>query len=195
MNTRKKNKGSIHTDEGNRLLESFLAGNDDAFSSIYKKYVDELFAYGTGLCFERETLKDAIQDIFCKLYFDKKGLRNVKQLKHYLFIMLRNRLIDIHRTSMNLNLTDFHQSKYEMTFSIKSTILDDIIGEEERNNIQQRIDTLLNKLTDRQREAVYLRFIHEMKYEEIAVLLNMTLPAVRKLVARAMKSMRDEKKI
>ena len=39
------------------LLFSFLKGDNNAFSSIYNKYVDELFAYGIGLGFERETLR------------------------------------------------------------------------------------------------------------------------------------------
>ena len=59
------------------LLFSFLKGDNNAFSSIYNKYVDELFAYGIGLGFERETLKDAIQDTFFKFYTNKKQLEGV----------------------------------------------------------------------------------------------------------------------
>ena len=123
------------------LLFSFLKGDNNAFSSIYNKYVDELFAYGMGLGFERETLKDAIQDTFFKFYTNKKQLEGVTHLKYYLFRMLKN---------------------------------------------------LLKILTDRQKEAVYLRFIQELEYEEVANLLDMTAPAVRKLISRAIKRMRDE---
>ena len=52
---------------------------------------------------------------------------------------------------------------------------------------------MLEILTDKQKEAVYLRFIQELEYEEVANLLDMTAPAVRKLISRAIKRMRDEK--
>jgi DNA-directed RNA polymerase specialized sigma24 family protein len=65
------------------------------------KYADQLLSYGTGLGFERETLKDAIHDVFCKLYADKRFLMNVKSLRSYLFRSLRNRLINIYRSQTN----------------------------------------------------------------------------------------------
>ena len=52
------------------LLDRFINGNDDAFTIIYNRYVNQLMAYGTGWGFDKETLKDAIQDVFYKLYFN-----------------------------------------------------------------------------------------------------------------------------
>lgn len=182
-----KNKKIIE-EEDKLLLESFLKGNDKAFSSIYNKYIDELFGYGLGLGFERETLKDAIQDTFFKLYLNKKQLQNVLQLKYYLFSILRNRLLDIYRATCKENRMDF----IELPFVLEASILDTIIEQEERESLERRINLLFTVLTDRQKEAVYLRFIQEMEYEEIANLLGMTAPAVRKLISRAIGRMREE---
>ena len=60
------------------------------------------------------------------------------------------------------------------------------------NKIEKQIELYLNLLTGRQREAVYLRFIEEMEYEEIAIILEMSAPAVRKLVCRAIARIRTE---
>jgi len=51
--------------------------------------------------------------------------------------------------------------------------LDSLIEEEERFELSQKIKLLLEQLTFRQREAVCLRYIYNMEYEEIADLLNM----------------------
>lgn len=67
-----------------------------------------------------------------------------------------------------------------------------MIAEEERTAIERQIQQYLNLLTGRQREAVYLRFIEEMEYEEIAEVLDMTAPAVRKLICRAIARIRTE---
>lgn len=171
------------------LLKGFLAGDNQSFSRIYKKYVNELFAYGMGLGFDREILKDAIQDVFYKFHENKKNLKEVRNVKYYLFRMLKNMLLDIHRSG-KIQTDDI--SDYELSFSIKTTVLDDMITNEEQSALQTKIDNLLLTLTNRQREAVYLRFIQEMEYEEIGKLLNMTPEASRKLVSRAIKRMRTE---
>lgn len=179
---------SSDSDEEQELLQSFLDGSNYAFSCIYKKYVNELFAYGLGLGFEKETLKDAIQEVFYKFYESKKHLKNVNNLKYYLLRMLKNHLLDIHRSKMDVSDLVSH----ELTFSIKTTVLDDLITKEERFALQTKIDNLLKTLTHRQREAIYLRFIQEMEYEEIGKILEMTPQACRKLISRAVKRIRDE---
>ncbi|MDR0844476.1 MAG: sigma-70 family RNA polymerase sigma factor [Tannerella sp.] len=171
------------------LLRSFLTGNDHAFSSIYNKYVAELFGYGIGLGSEREMLKDAIQDVFYTFYVRKNQLTEVRNLKYYLFRMLKNRLLDMYKSTVHVNEAEPPE---EMSFTIKTTILDELIAEEEKTALQIKIDTLLSTLTSRQKEAVYLRFMQEMEYEEIGRLLEMTPQAVRKLIFRAIKRLREE---
>lgn len=171
------------------LLSGLVEGNQTSFSLLYTNYVNDLFAYGIGLGCDRERLKDAIQDVFYKLYENRRKLPQIKHLKYYLLRMLKNQLLDMHRSNQ-------HQVALvsdELTFSIKTTILDDLISEEEQQLLQTKVTHLLDSLTDRQREAVYLRFIQEMEYDEIATLLNMTPQASRKLIFRAIKRMRQEK--
>ncbi|WP_321479859.1 sigma-70 family RNA polymerase sigma factor [uncultured Bacteroides sp.] len=168
------------------LWNRFFKGDDDAFTLIYNQYVNQLMAYGMGWGFNKEVLKDAIQDVFCKLYFNRKAFEGVSNPKFYLIRALKNRILDMQKKKMEtVDLADIE-------FSITPTVLDTIISEEERTAIEQQIQKYLNLLTGRQREAVYLRFIEEMEYEEIAEILEMTAPAVRKLVSRAITRIRTE---
>ncbi|MDR1720340.1 MAG: RNA polymerase sigma factor [Dysgonamonadaceae bacterium] len=177
------------SDEADRLLlASFLKNDEQAFVALYHKYVDELFAYGLGLGFERENIKDAIQDTFFKFYINKQQWKGVTRPKYYLLGMLRNRLIDLYRSVNKENAT----AVADMPFQLETSVLDDIIEREEKHALEQRVDLLLDLLTERQKEAVYLRFIQELEYEEIGKMLQMTAPAVRKLVSRAVKRMRGE---
>jgi RNA polymerase sigma factor (sigma-70 family) len=171
-----------------QILHDFLMGSDFAFTSIYNSHVNMLLSYGTGLGFEREILKDAIQDVFMKMYLNRNQLAEIENLKFYLLRSLKNRLLDIRKSLAEVN----DISDYESDFSVKTTILDEMIEEEDRIVIQQKVDRLLSALTGRQREAIYLRFIHEMEYEEIAQLLDMTPQACRKLVFRGIKRIRNE---
>ncbi|MDR2917998.1 MAG: sigma-70 family RNA polymerase sigma factor [Tannerella sp.] len=177
--------------EEQTLIKTFIAGNNYAFSLIYKRYVNELFAYGLALGFNRETVKDAVQEVFYKLHENKKHLGKLDSLKYYLLKMMKNHLVDIYRSEIETSNID----SYELSFSIKTTVLDELITKEEQTQLQAKIDSLLSLLTNRQREAVYLRFIQEMEYEEIGKLLDLTPHASRKLVSRAVKRMREEASI
>ena len=54
------------------------------------------------------------------------------------------------------------------------------------------IKRILDGLTPRQREIIYLRFLHQMDYKEIAVIMNLSEQAARNLTHRAMDKLRKE---
>jgi len=176
----------LSLDDEQLLLNRFLKGNDEDFTLLYGFYVNQLMAYGIGWGIEREVLKDAIQDVFYKLYCNRKAFEGATNPKSYLIKALKNRILDLQKSNVKTTgLTD-------LEFSVVPTVLDSMIAEEERKAIEQKIQQYLNLLTGRQREAVYLRFIEEMEYEEIAEVLDMTAPAVRKLICRAIARIRTE---
>lgn len=170
------------------LIKDFIDGDDES-GLLYNKYVKDLFSYGISLGFPREICMDAIHDVFCKLYYLKdENIATIKNVKHYLFASLKNRLLDIYKKNKNLNIAE---DLGEMPFEIEVSVLDAMIDEEDRDLIIKKVESLMNCLTERQKEAIYLRYIQEMDYEEIASLLNMTTKSSRMLVFRAMEKMRD----
>ena len=184
------------------IINRFLHGDHEAYSLLYKEHVQELFSYGKALTSNDERLKDAIQDVFYKILSNPSSLKNVQNLKYFLFkslkrllisltpsSSLKNRLIDILKSEIN------KEAVYErIDFTVNDvTILDSLIEEEERFELSQKIKLLLEQLTFRQREAVCLRYIYNMEYEEIADLLNMNnSKSARNLVSRALEHIRNE---
>lgn len=163
-------------------------GDEGSFSIIYDHYVDKLFSYGIHLGFNEESCKDAIQDVFCKLYVAHKKLSHVENLTAYLFKSLRYRLIDF--TRRDFRTDDLEQ--VSETFSIDVTILDNIIDEETTFLLKAKVENLLNSLSSQQREAVYMRYMLELEYSEIGDLLEIKPESVRKLVYRAIEKLREQ---
>ena len=163
-------------------------GTDKSFNIIYNYYVDKLYSYGLYLGFDSETCKDAIQDVFMKLYSSRHSISNISNQESFLFRSLKNRLIDIARK--NKNELDIDQS--HGAFAIEVTILDDIIDRERANILKEKVTSMLNNLSDTQREAVYLRYISEMEYSEISKKLNIKPESARKLMHRAIKALREQ---
>ena len=61
-----------------------------------------------------------------------------------------------------------------------------MIKAEEQEMIRSKVEQLLESLTDRQREIIYLRYSQECDYEEIAQIMQITVPACRKLFHKAL---------
>lgn len=168
------------------LLGLLSKGDSTAFGLIYNKYANHLLSYGTGLGFDRDTVKDGIHDVFCKIYTSREAWGNIRSLKSYLFRSLKNTLLNTIRPEDDV--VGLEQGGGD--FSVKVTVLDQLIKDEDRYYVQREVEKYLGSLTGRQREAVYLRFIQELEYEEIGELLDMTPHGARKLVSRAIIRMR-----
>lgn len=163
------------------------SGDVKAFSAFYKAHVNGLYAYGASLSFSREICKDAIQDVFYKLFVDKDKLKMIGNIKAYLFKAYKNQLIDLFNNSEK---TEDIASFPELPFSVEVDTADIIVDAEETENLRRKVETLLNALTPRQREAIYLRYMQQMDYDEISSVLKISSESVRKLVHRSILKLR-----
>ena len=172
-----------------KLWQKFLKyGDDHSFSLIYNSHIDKLYSYGIHLGFHSELCKDAIQDVFYKLYLSSENLSGVNNIAAYLFTSLINRLIDMSRNDSRIQKVEL----INQSFSIDVTILDDIIDAEKAVLLKNKVEELLASLTPQQREAVYLRYMHDLNYTEISELLDINPDSARKLMFRAMKKLREQ---
>ncbi len=183
----------VSTPDYTSLFSKFKEGDDHAFSFFYEFYINDLYAYGISLGGEKEVVKDAVQDIFLKIYFEEKDFSSIDHLKYFLLKSLKNRLYNIYKSKVVSTMTGI--SEDVLSFSITTTVLDRIINEEDRTIIQQQVEDLLSKLTPRQKEAIYLRFMQELEYEEIAEIMDITPHAARKLISRSLKRLRDDEQL
>lgn len=169
--------------------KKFVENGDEAsFEAIYNSHVDDLFAYGMSLGFQRETCKDTIQDTFMKLYLCRNDLRQIENVTGYLFKSFKNQLIDLARKNRNNDSIESMEDR----FTIEVTVLDNMIETETRAIVKKRVGLLLNQLTPNQREAIYLKYVVGLSHKEIAVILNMREESARKLLYRAMKKLRQK---
>ena len=79
-----------------------------------------------------------------------------------------------------------------MPFDIELNVEDSLIEEEEQLKVKNEINLMLDSLTNRQREIIYLRYVQEYDYEQISELLKINVHSCRKLVSKAILSLREK---
>ena len=104
----------------------------------------------------------------------------------YLLRALRNQLIDTYKLKRHYSEVLTGEITDELPYKIKITVEDEIIAAEEQAEVSQKVDEILSILTERQREIIYLRYMQECSYEEIAEIMQISVPACRKLLYRTL---------
>ena len=168
-----------------RRIDRQYAEETDVYVMLYNSYADALYAYGMGFGFDNETVKDVIHDIFLDI-MTRQVEHGARKYSVSLFRIVHNRLVDLHRSRVDkCDLSD-----REPGLRVSLTSLDAMIESEHVLRIRQTIESLLNQLSPKQREALLLRFVYEMEYDDIAVILDATPHAVRKFVSKGLGKLR-----
>ena len=170
------------------IWTDFVKGDRAAFAYLYNKYIQELYNYGFKICGDEELVKDAIQEIFVSIYLNKHKLSQPKSVKFYLMLALKRAVIKKIVQKRKSIFHDDFEPFFEPDLSIESSVVNQEEIEEQKTQVLQ----LLESLPSKQKEAVYLRFVEGLDYEEIAEILEVNIESARKQIYRAVKSMRDQ---
>ena len=79
------------------LWRRFIEGDEEAYACIYRQYVDSLYAYASCFISDKCLVEDCIQDLFIKIYQNRKSLKETDNIKLYLFVALKRQLYFIGR--------------------------------------------------------------------------------------------------
>lgn len=162
-------------------------------STTYRDHLDALYAYALHMGFDEQTAMDAIHDLFYKLCTRDTSIDNYENLRFYLFRSLRNRLIDLRRSRREFMALEVNEQldATDPPFHLEVTVEDIMILEEEKEAIRKKVEYMLEGLTHRQREIIYLRYIHEYSYEEIAEIMQISVESCRNLLSRTITRLKD----
>ncbi len=170
-----------------RLRDEFVAGDDNAYSTLYELYAKDLYAFGLSLRAKTELIEDAIHDIFVDIYTHRKNLEKIDNLKYYFLAAFRNRLFFLLKKESNTSeITETHTAGL-----VERDFQESWIEMEEDSEKQLLVKSLLSELNANQREALYHRFVEEMSCEEIATLMNINYQSAKNLIHRSIKKLKS----
>lgn len=164
------------------LWQAFKNGDRTAFEQLYKKYFKDLGRYGLRLNPNKDLVEDAIQDVFIDLWKRKEYLSDVENVKFYLYRAIRNQFNrtiqkDIFEGSEDIN----NFLDYLGTLSSEQESI-----ENESNQIRTlSIQNAMNNLSNRQAEAIHLRFYQGLSLDEIALLMKIQKQVVKNLLSKS----------
>ncbi len=161
-------------------------GNKEAYSEAYIFYYKKLYNYGKKITNDTALIGDVIDEVFIMIWTNRENLHTIISPQAYIFSSFRNNITKKIRSSKRIQFSEAEQET-EVQFSIDSII----IQKETETALKASIDNALQQLTDRQREAIFLRFYEGLSYVEIAGIMNISVKATYKIMARALSELKD----
>ena len=155
------------------------------FRKIYEDHFERLCAYAFVITNSRALAKDVVSDVFFSLWKSKTNFDEIKDLKAYLFRAVKNQAINS-LPKNTLNFDDFDHSI-------------DLLSIERLNPEDLMIGEELAGIIDRTLEAMppHCQLVFKMvkednlKYEEVAQELGISINTVKHHMVTALKKMRQ----
>lgn len=178
-------KGAYSGLEDEILWNNLKAGDRDAFSVLYSRYFPRLFNYGMKLTRDTETVQDHIHDLFVTLWKTRQRLSVTSSVKFYLYACLKRRVAGELKRGKPLSM-DVIFNRSGSAFEIIHSPEDDLILEQTELLKRKKLLQLINKLSSRQREVLFLRYYEGLSTAEVAAIMSLNVNSTYVLLSKAL---------
>ncbi len=179
--TQKVNSSDLH-----RLLGRVKTGDREAFMTLTKTYQKNVFYMAFSFSHNREDALDIVQETFLRLYQKIHLFREDMNFKNWLLQLTKNLCIDHYRKYTKRHIQMAAEKRVE-DMNLSSEKNGDRIRETE---LSDAVHSCLERLSERQRMVFVMKHYNNMKYREIAEILNIALGTVKSLHSKAVRNLR-----
>ena len=163
------------------LMVRMSEGDSSAYDLLFRRYYAPMVLYADNLLHDREESEDLVIDLFTSLWQKRATLSDIKSDKSFLFILLRNKVIDTLRIKSRFR----HE---ELTDSFFEESEEDTVSEIE---LYARLKAEIDKLPLKCAEVLRLK-LDGLTDHEISEQINIQYETVRSHVKRGISLLRKK---
>jgi RNA polymerase sigma-70 factor (ECF subfamily) len=178
-------------DPGAAWMLAFQAGDGAAFDALVHHYADPLFRLLTRFLGPVPQREDLVQEIFLRVFRAKERYEPSARFSTWLY-----------RIAFNLAVNERERGRHRETLSLNDELSRAGSGEIsdtsvpapslglEQGDLSAAVRAAIDALPANQRAALLLAKFEELPHEQIALVLNTSVQAVKSLVHRAREALR-----
>ena len=170
-----------------RLVASFRAGENDAFETLVRAHRPALYRHALRKLSDHAAAEDAVQETFTRAYKSRARVGDDWRLGAWLHQILANVCIDEANRRKRESTKGTRWATAEVNANGVMPALEDQLGLDADHSDVVRA---LRELPNNYQEALELRFVAELEYDEMAEVLEISEENVRARVSRASKAIR-----
>ncbi len=167
------------------FIELLTKRDENAFEEIFKRHFKNLQSYAITIVGDEQMAEEMVQNVFFKLWDRSDRLTIQAPLAAYLYRAVYNESCN-YLKHQKVKQTYFNYSKHSMSDISSEKASKKVLVAE----LEQRIKKALNELPEQCRTVFQLSRFEELKYQQIADKLNISIKTVEAQMGKALKLMR-----
>lgn len=187
-NLQKVNNISEMTDE--QLVELVLK-DENAYAILVERYEEKLARYVMRISGgSKEDVEDTLQDVFISAYKNLNDFDQDLKFSSWIYRIAHNKVISHFRKITARPKTVTYEGDNQLLNILASN--DDLVRDLERKYTGEEVRAVLEKMDERYREVLVLKFLEEKDYKEISDILEKPMGTVATLISRAKKQFKEK---
>ncbi|MDI9517998.1 MAG: RNA polymerase sigma factor [Bacillota bacterium] len=170
-----------------KLVKQTKDGDSDAFTKLYEMTYQKVYFFSLYLTKNETLAQDVVQETFIDALKYLDTLKNNKAFVAWLNKINYSTALRILKKEKNISLTDEYLYNIPDT-SESSYPMEMIIKDDQRNEVLQCIATLPYGL----RAVIILKYYHDMKDREIALILDCPVGTVKSRLNTARRMLKEQ---
>ncbi len=170
----------------NTIMLKVKAGDLDKMGLLFERYHRALYGFLFHMTYQRETSEDLVQQVFYKMLKYRETFTATGEFVHWMYSIARNTLKDQGKSLKQ-------RVKHENTDDHAERLSGGLTPEEQLEKKQAKLGLYkaMEKLSDSHREVLTLSKFQELKYQEIAQILDISEIAVKTRAHRALQELKN----
>ncbi|HEY4785464.1 MAG TPA: RNA polymerase sigma-70 factor [Bacteroidales bacterium] len=168
-------------------------GDEKAFEILFKEINNSLCYYAFQITNDRFIAQEIVQDVFLKIWQNRRKIIINGSFKAYLYLMTHNLAINTllkintRKNSVSRLVSNDLWENFKDTLAINPYLLEQLEAEETDKTIEKAIDGLPQQCKD----VFSLSRFENKSYKEISSLLNITESTVRSHIFKALEKIEE----
>ncbi len=169
------------------VMEQLQNGVIPAFDIIVHRFKDRLHNFLYRYTHNHEDCEDLVQETFLRVYRSRQSYKRIAKLSTWIYTIALNLAKTMYKKKQRMQTFSIHEDESDpddRAFDIQ----DDSILQDEKLHLKNSMDELekaLAELNDDFREAIVLRDIQQLSYEEISEITGTPMGTVKSRINRA----------
>ncbi len=175
------------------MISGCKNGDRDAFNALMEKYQKQVFSIAYGMLSDYEDASDASQEVFIKIYKSIASFKGESSFSTWMYRICSNVCNDILRKRQKRGATVSLDSEEENASALQLQS-DEPTPEEqlELNERQKAVREAINELSPEYKEVIMYSDMHQLSYDEIALILKCPKGTVKSRLNRARNALRKK---
>lgn len=167
------------------LLQQVAEGNEAAFRELFYRYADKLGSYVLRLTHSKTSAEEIVQDVFLKIWLNRKTLSEIENFRVYLFVLSRNQTLNAIRKSIR---ETNHQKEWEKNQATAAEMSSVRIEKEESRQLEHLLEGAIHQLPSQQQKVWLLSRQQGLTHPQIASTMGISKETVKKYIMHANQS-------